>query len=82
MSFLREHSEGIIALSGCLGGEVAQHLAPDGSREEGNAANEKSYEKALEKAKNYQDIFGKSNFFIELHNHRHRSASRNIRGLS
>ena len=66
---LREHSEGIIALSGCLGGEVAQHLAPDGSREEGNAANEKSYEKALEKAKNYQDIFGKSNFFIELHNH-------------
>ena len=66
---LREHSEGIIALSGCLGGEVAQHLAPDGSREEGNTANEKSYEKALEKAKNYQDIFGKKNFYIELHNH-------------
>ena len=66
---LREHAEGIIALSGCLGGEVAQHLAPDGSREEGNTANEKSYEKALEKAKIYQDIFGKDNFFIELHNH-------------
>ena len=66
---LREHAEGIIALSGCLGGEVAQHLAPDGSREEGNTANEKSFEKALEKAKNYQDIFGKDNFFIELHNH-------------
>ena len=66
---LREHSEGIIALSGCLGGEVAQHLAPDGSREEGNTKNEKSYEKALEKAKNYQDIFGKENFYIELHNH-------------
>ena len=32
---LSEHSEGIIALSGCLGGEVAQHLAPDGSKEEG-----------------------------------------------
>ena len=56
---LREHSKGLIALSGCLGGEVAQHLAPDGSREEGNTANEKSFEKALEKAKNYQDIFGK-----------------------
>ena len=66
---LREHADGIIALSGCLGGEVAQHLAPDGSREEGNTANEKSFEKALEKAKNYQDIFGKDNFFIELHNH-------------
>jgi DNA polymerase-3 subunit alpha len=66
---LTEHAEGIIALSGCLGGEVAQHLAPDGSREEGNTANEKSYEKALEKAKNYQNIFGQENFFIELHNH-------------
>jgi len=66
---LQEHAEGIIALSGCLGGEVAQHLAPDGSREEGNTANEKSYEKALEKAKNYQNIFGQENFFIELHNH-------------
>jgi DNA polymerase-3 subunit alpha len=38
-------------------------------REEGNTANEKSYEKALEKAKNYQNIFGQENFFIELHNH-------------
>src|SRR5210317_1853272 len=66
---LREHAEGIIALSGCLGGEVAQHLAPDGSREEGNTANEKSFKKALEKAKKYQDIFGKGNFFIEIHNH-------------
>ncbi len=66
---LAEHSEGIIALSGCLGGEVAQHLAPDGSKEEGNIKNEKSYKKALEKAKNYQDIFGKDNFFIEIHNH-------------
>jgi DNA polymerase-3 subunit alpha len=56
-------------LSGCLGGEVAQHLAPDGSKEEGNIKNEKSYKKALEKAKNYQDIFGKDNFFIEIHNH-------------
>jgi len=66
---LAEHSEGIIALSGCLGGEVAQHLAPDGSKEEGNIKNEKSYKKALEKAKKYQDIFGKGNFFIEIHNH-------------
>ena len=66
---MSEHAEGIIALSGCLGGEVAQHLAPDGSKEEGNIKNEKSYKKALQKAKNYQDIFGKDNFFIEIHNH-------------
>ncbi len=66
---LRDHADGIIALSGCLGGEIAQFLAPDGSSEEGNKSNEKSYEKALIAAKNYQDIFGINNFFIELHNH-------------
>ena len=31
---LKKYSEGIIALSGCLGGEIAQLLAPDGSVEE------------------------------------------------
>ena len=66
---LKEHSEGIIALSGCLGGEIAQSLAPDLTTEEGNSGNEKSYSNALELAKNYQNIFGKDNFFIELHNH-------------
>ena len=34
---LAEHSEGIIATSGCLGGLVAQLLAPDAMREEGIA---------------------------------------------
>ena len=66
---MREHSKGIIALSGCLGGEIAQHLAQDGSTEEGNSQGERSYEKALSKASLYQEIFGKENFFIELHNH-------------
>ena len=66
---LKEHSEGIIALSGCLGGEISQFLAPDGSTEEGNKEGERSYSKALEKAKFYQSIFGKENFYIELHNH-------------
>jgi len=66
---LKEHSEGIIALSGCLGGEISQFLAPDGSTEEGNKEGEKSYSKALEKAKFYQSIFGEENFYIELHNH-------------
>ncbi len=66
---MREHSKGIIALSGCLGGEIAQLLAPDGSIEEGNSQGERSYEKALKKAELYQDIFGSENFYIELHNH-------------
>ena len=66
---LREHSKGVIALSGCLGGEIAQHLAPDGSVEEGNNQGERSYQKALDKAVLYQNIFGEENFYIELHNH-------------
>ena len=66
---LEEYSTGLIALSGCLGGEIAQFLAPDGSKEEGNNDEVRSYENALLVAKKYQQIFGKDNFFIELHNH-------------
>lgn len=66
---LEEYSTGLIALSGCLGGEIAQFLAPDGSKEEGNNDAVRSYEDALLAAKKYQQIFGKDNFFIELHNH-------------
>ena len=66
---LEEYSNGLIALSGCLGGEIAQFLAPDGSKEEGNNDAIRSYENALLVAKKYQQIFGKENFFIELHNH-------------
>ena len=66
---LQEYSTGLIALSGCLGGEIAQFLAPDGSKEEGNNDAVRSYEDALLAAKKYQQIFGKDNFFIELHNH-------------
>ena len=66
---LQEYSSGLIALSGCLGGEIAQFLAPDGSKEEGNNDAVRSYEDALLVAKKYQQIFGKDNFFIELHNH-------------
>ena len=66
---LDQHRDGLIALSGCLGGELAQHLAPDGSVEEGNTSNERSFEKALDIAKKYQSIFGKENYFIEIHNH-------------
>ncbi len=54
---MAKHSEGIIALSGCLKGEVnSQLLAGQPDR-------------ALETAATYRDIFGKENFFIELHDH-------------
>jgi DNA polymerase III subunit alpha len=66
---LAEHAEGIIAGSGCLGGEVPQMLAPDASQEEGNQGQERDFDAALTAAARYQDIFGKGNFFIELQDH-------------
>lgn len=54
---LRANSEGIIALSACLGGEVQQYLLNH------------NYEKAKDIAKEYVNIFGQDNFFLELQNH-------------
>src|SRR5262245_62558993 len=51
---LREHAEGLVGLSACLGGEVAQTLM-----RRGPLAGE-------ETAREFQDIFGKGNFFLEL----------------
>src|SRR5271166_2045996 len=52
--FLAEHSKGVIGLSGCLKGEVAERLT------EGN------YDAALSAAGFYRDLFGKENFFLEI----------------
>src|ERR1700738_5319947 len=52
--FLAEHSRGLIGLSGCLKGEVAERLV------EGN------YEAARNTAATYRDIFGKDNFYLEI----------------
>ncbi|GBD84698.1 DNA polymerase III subunit alpha [bacterium BMS3Abin02] len=69
LDLLAEHSEGIIAASGCLGGEVPQLLAPDASREEGNQGQVGDFDAALTAAARYQDLFGKENFYIELQDH-------------
>jgi DNA polymerase-3 subunit alpha len=69
MELLSEYSEGIIAGSGCLGGPVAQLLAPDASREEGNVGQTRDFDAAVQTAARYQDIFGRDNFFIELQDH-------------
>ncbi len=66
---LAEHAEGLIATSGCLGGEVAQLLAPDASREEGNQGAVRDFDAALRVAGEYQDMFGKDNYFIEIQDH-------------
>lgn len=54
---LRKYSEGLIALSGCLFGEVAQNIL---------AQNE---EAALETAVKYNEIFGEGNYYLEVQNH-------------
>ena len=66
---LAQYSAGLVATSGCLGGHVAQLLAPDASTEEGNTRGERDYAAAVAAAATYQDIFGKDRFFVELQDH-------------
>src|SRR3989344_3136678 len=56
-NLLREYSKGLIALSGCLGGELSRALMND------------NYDKAKKIALEYADIFGKENYFIEIQQH-------------
>lgn len=54
---LKKYSEGIIALSACLAGEVANNIRRG------------FYEEAKGAALKLQDVFGKGNFFLELQDH-------------
>jgi DNA polymerase-3 subunit alpha len=66
---LAEHAEGLIAGSGCLGGHVPQLLAPEAYDEEGNVGIARDFDAAVAVAAEYQDIFGKDGFFIEIMDH-------------
>lgn len=54
---LKEHHEGVIALSACLAGEVQRFL------------NRGMYEDGVAAAYRYLEIFGEGNFFLELQDH-------------
>ncbi|HEX6417498.1 MAG TPA: DNA polymerase III subunit alpha [Acidimicrobiales bacterium] len=54
---LSDHSEGLIATTGCLGGHVLQSLLQG------------DVEGATAKAARLQDIFGRDNLFVELQDH-------------
>ena len=54
---LRTYHKGIIALSSCLAGEVPRYLTKG------------MYEEAKDRALEYQEIFGKGNYFLELQDH-------------
>jgi len=55
--FLKKHSEGLIALSACFFGEIPQLIVSN------------NLIKAKEAIKQYQEIFGKENFYLELQDH-------------
>lgn len=57
LELIRHHSEGLIALSACLSGEIPSALCA-GDRE-----------RAENIARTYKQIFGKDRFYIELQNH-------------
>ncbi len=57
MELLREHSEGLIALSACIAGEIPQALLSG------------DYDRALAAGRRFVDILGKDNFFIEIQDH-------------
>lgn len=54
---LKQYHEGLIALSACLAGEIPQLLSND------------KFEEAERVAKEYQEIFGQENFFLEIGHH-------------
>ena len=57
MELLREHSEGLIALSACLAGEIPRALSVG------------DYDEAKAAALRYREIFGEDNFYLELQDH-------------
>jgi DNA polymerase-3 subunit alpha len=58
MALLRAHSEGLIACSACLGGEIPRRLLAD------------DYEGAKKHALEMREIFGEDGYYLELQDHR------------
>lgn len=57
LEILSRYSKGIIALSGCIAGEVQCRILED------------NYEEALNVALKYKKIFGEDNYFLEMQDH-------------
>jgi len=57
IELIKEHSEGLICLSGCVAGEIPRKIASG------------DHEAARETALLYNSIFGQGNFYIEVQNH-------------
>lgn len=57
MDLLREHSEGLIAMSACIQGEIPRLIIED------------RYDEAKSKALEMLEIFGEGNYYLEIQNH-------------
>lgn len=57
LELLREHTEGLIALSACLAGEIPRALAQN------------DYEGARQAAERFAEMFGPDHFYLELQDH-------------
>ena len=62
--YLAEHSQGLIGLSGCLSGELCEALLGESSYK--GLGSEERYDAAKKVAAQYEDIFGKGNFYLEI----------------
>ncbi len=67
MELLRQFSDGIIALSGCMGGKLSRAIL---------SGNEDRVEELV---KEHIDIFGKENYFIEIQAHPHIERDKELR---
>jgi DNA polymerase-3 subunit alpha len=67
---LQQYSEGLIALSGCIAGEIPRIILA------GN------YQEAVNTALLYQDIFGLGNFYLEIQDHGMPEEKEVIEGLA
>ena len=73
LELLRQHHEGLIALSACLAGRIPQQIMDN------------DYEGAKQTALEYAEIFGQGNFYLELQDHglpEQPSVNQSIRRLS
>ncbi len=71
---LEEHSEGLIATTGCLGGHVLQAMVPKAimdphKQQVDHVSEDERFDNAVKLAGRLQDIFGRDNLFVELQDH-------------
>lgn len=69
LDLLNKYSDGLIALSGCLSGEVSRALVSN------------NYKKAKETALRYLEIFKQDNYFLEIQNHNLKDEQKILGGL-